>query len=131
LINVTNSGVILILQEFISDSTGRDLRVITIGGRAIACMKRTAPEGSFKANFSGGGTTSAYKMTPEIEWLATEASRIFDLDVAGVDLLFDGDHFKICEVNSSPGFEGMESCHKGISIAQSIYDYIRVRIGKF
>lgn len=126
--SASNSSVSIILQEFVGGSFGRDLRVITIGGRAIACMKRTAAAGDFKANFSRGGAVEAYKMTPEIEWLAAEASRVFDLDVAGVDLLFDGDHFKICEVNSSPGFKGMESCHT-LSIPKQIYAYIRVRLG--
>ena len=63
---------------------------------------------SFKANFSRGGMVEPFELTPEMEWLATETSRILNLDIAGIDLLFDGEHFKICEANSSPGFEGIE-----------------------
>lgn len=129
LLFTTNSGINLILQEFVHTSHGRDLRVITIGGRVVACMRRTAPPGSFKANIAGGGKAEAYPLNAEIEWLATQTSRIFGLDVAGVDLLFDGDHYKICEVNSSPGFEGIESCHN-INIAQEIFDFVRLRLGR-
>ncbi len=125
---VQGSASSLIIQELVESSMGRDLRVITIGGRAIACMIRTAPPDSFKANFSAGGSAAAYEMTPEIEWLAVEASRIFDLDVAGVDLLFDNDHFKISEVNSAPGFKGMEQSQH-VDMARAIFDFVRVRLG--
>jgi gamma-F420-2:alpha-L-glutamate ligase len=128
LISVAASGVNVILQEFIETSFGRDLRVITVGGKAVACMQRTAPPGAFKANYSGGASVDARELTPEIQRLSTEASRIFDLDVAGVDLLFDREGFKICEVNSSPGFEGMESCHPGLSMADEIYRFVRNRL---
>ncbi|MBU4561158.1 RimK family alpha-L-glutamate ligase, partial [bacterium] len=67
---------------------------------------------------------------PEIEWLSTECARILNLDIAGVDLLFDGDHFKICEVNSSPWFQGIESCCE-VSIPDEIYNFIKVRLGIF
>lgn len=121
----------IIFQEFIAGSRGRDLRVIVIGGRAVSCMQRASTDGSFKANVSRGGSAQAYELTPEIELLAIEAARIFNLDVAGVDLLFDGDHFKICEVNSSPQFKGMESSHPELSIVEEIYRYTRVRLGQF
>lgn len=130
MIRALNASVTIILQEFIRNSCGRDLRVITIGGKAIACIMRNAPDGGFKANFSGGGTAQAYELTPEIERLANEACRVFDLDVAGIDLLFDGDSFKICEVNSSPGFKGMESCHPELNIADEIFKYVRKKLKK-
>ena len=110
MVELTNPKANIILQEFIADSRGRDLRVIVIGGRAIACMERVAQAGSFKANFSCGASVRAYPMTAEIEWLAIETARVLGLEIAGVDLLFAGDHFKVCEANSSPGFEGVESC---------------------
>ncbi|WP_319507639.1 hypothetical protein [uncultured Methanolobus sp.] len=69
-------------------------------------------------------------MTPEVKWLATETARLFGLEIAGIDLLFDGKHFKICEANSSPGFKGIESCCD-IDIADEIYNFIKVRLGKF
>ena len=130
LIESTSPNLNIILQEFISDSYGRDLRVFTIGGRAVACMERKSVEGGFKANFPAGGEVNEYPLTPEIEWLATEAARILGLEIAGVDLLFHGDHFKICEVNSSPGFEGLERCC-GIDIPKEIYHYLKIRLGTY
>lgn len=130
IIEITNSKVNIIIQEFIKASYGRDLRVITIGGRAVACMERIAPEGDFKANFSAGGTVKSHQLTPEIEWLATETSRLLGLDIAGIDLLFDNNHFKICEINSSPGFEGLESCCD-VNIPKELFHYLQVRLGMF
>lgn len=124
-------GANIILQEFIASSRGRDLRVFVVGGRAIACMQRSAMDGGFKANVAQGGSTAKYPMTPEIELLALEATRILELDVAGVDLLFDEGHFKICEVNSAPHFKGLESCHSELNIAEEIYRYVRARLGRF
>lgn len=130
LIEATNKTANIILQEFVTASKGMDLRVFTLGGRAIACFKRKNIEGGFKANFSSGGCVEPYAISPEIEWLATQTSKILNLDMAGIDLLFDQDHFKICEANSSPGFEGLESCSE-INIPQEIYHYLRIRLGKF
>ncbi len=130
IIEVTNSKVNVIIQEFMADSFGRDLRVFTLGGKAIACMERTSGNDDFKANYSAGGTVKHYPLTPEIEWLATEASRLLGLDIAGVDLLFDGEHFKICEVNSSPGFEGLQQTCE-INIAQEIFHFLKIRLGIF
>lgn len=130
LIKASNSNVNIILQEFIETSRGQDLRVFTIGGRAVAAMKRSSQDGHFKANFSRGGMVEPFELTPEVEWLATETSRILNLDIAGIDLLFDGEHFKICEANSSPGFEGIERCCD-VNIAEEIYNFIRIRFGMF
>lgn len=130
LIHATNKSTNIILQEFIEQSKGRDLRVLTIGGRVISAMERVAKEGNFKANFSMGGDVIKYEVTPELEWIVLEISRILNLDIAGVDLLFDKEGFKICEVNSSPGFEGMEKCCD-INIASEIFKFIRIRLGKY
>ena len=130
MINAYKPRATMILQEFIEASRGIDLRVLTIGGRAVAAMKRFSGDDSFKANFSRGGRVEPYELTPEIEWLATETSRVLNLDIAGIDLLFDGDHFKICEANSSPGFEGIESCSE-VNIPEEIYNFLRVRLGHF
>ncbi|MGA3013241.1 MAG: RimK family alpha-L-glutamate ligase [Bacteroidales bacterium] len=127
MIENSNPNVNLIFQEFINTSHGRDLRVVTVGGRIVGAMVRTSSDGSFKANYSRGGTITKFDITPEIEWLTLEIARILDLDIAGIDLLFDGDGFKICEVNSSPGFEGLEkACNK--NIAREIIQFIKLRI---
>jgi gamma-F420-2:alpha-L-glutamate ligase len=128
LIEATNSKTNIILQEFIEDSKGRDIRVFVIGGRPVACMKRSATDGGLAANYSKGGVVEAYPMNSEIKWLAAESARILGLDIAGIDLLFDGDHFKICEANSAPGFKGIESCCD-ISIPDEMFDYISLRHG--
>ncbi|MCJ7657262.1 MAG: RimK family alpha-L-glutamate ligase [Candidatus Atribacteria bacterium] len=130
LIDTAKTTTNFIIQEFIQNSHGRDLRVFVVGGRIIACMERYSRDGNFKANFSRGGEVKAYPLNEEIEWLATESTRLLDLDIAGVDLLFDGEHFKVCEVNSSPGFKGLEKCCP-VSIPDIIFDFIQVRLGLF
>jgi gamma-F420-2:alpha-L-glutamate ligase len=127
LIYANNPRANIILQEFISKSYGKDLRVFVVGGKVVGCMQRSSSN-SFKANFSRGGQVSSFELTPEIEWLSTETARLFKLDIAGVDLLFDDSEFKICEANSSPGFLGLEKV-TGKVIAESIIDYILLRIG--
>ena len=74
LIELTNPKFNLILQEFVKTSHGRDLRVFVIGGRVVGCMERQAADTGFKANYSAGGTVAEHEVTPEIEWLATEAA---------------------------------------------------------
>lgn len=130
MIEATNRSANIIIQEFVQTSHGRDLRVFMVGGSAVACMLRTSRDGQFKANFSKGGHVEPFAMTPEIEWLATQTCRLLNLDIAGVDLLFAGDHFQVCEANSSPGFEGLEQCC-GVDIARKIYHFIRIRLGRF
>ena len=116
----------VILQEFVTPSKGKDIRVIVIGGRAIGAMLRTAGRGKFKANYSAGGKVEALKLNPTLEWLAVESSKMLGLEIAGVDLLFDGDNYKICEVNSAPGFDGFEKATE-INIPQKIYQYAKIR----
>jgi len=130
LIDTAKTNTNFIIQEFIHSSRGRDLRVFVVGGRIIACMERTSKDGSFKANFSRGGEVKAYPINEEIEWLATESARILGLEITGVDLLFDGEHFKVCEANSSPGFKGLEKCCS-VSVPDTIFDFIQVRLGLF
>ncbi len=130
LINTTNKTANIILQEFIETSKGRDLRVLTIGGRVVSAMMRSANDGRFKANYSIGGNVEKFEITPELEWIVLEISRILNLDIAGIDLLFDKQGFKICEVNSSPGFRGMEKCCE-IDVADEIFKFIKIRLGLF
>ena len=128
LVESTNQSANIILQEFLAPSRGRDLRVLTLGGRVVACMLRRGAEGEFKANFSAGGTVEPFEVTPEIEWLATQTSQLLGLDMAGIDLLFAGDRFVVCEANSSPGFEGMESCCE-VDVPAEGYHFLRIRTG--
>jgi len=130
IVEATKGSANIILQEFVKTSKGRDLRVFTVGGRVIGCVERIANEGDFKANFSQGGNIRPHEVTPEIEWLAVETSRIFNLDIAGIDLLFDGDHFKVCEANSSAGFETIEKV-SNVNVPKEIFHFIRLRLGLF
>jgi gamma-F420-2:alpha-L-glutamate ligase len=130
LISVTNKDVNLILQEFVAESRGRDLRILTIGGKVIACIQRTAKDDSFKANVSQGGAADQYPLNDEIEWLATQVASTLGLDFAGIDLLFTENHFTVCEANSAPGFKGIESSFN-INIPKELFNYIRVRLGIF
>ena len=127
LIYSNNDKANIILQEFIQTSHGTDLRAFVLGGRVIGCMRRTST-GSFKANFSKGGKVEEFPLSPEIEWLATESASLVGLDIAGIDLLFDKDGYKICEANSAPGFKGMEQA-VGKHIAEDILDYISLKTG--
>lgn len=131
LIEATSPMANIILQQYVKSSHGRDLRVLTIGGRAVACIERQAGGNNFKANMTAGGAGSEHPITPEIEWLATQTSNVLGLDVAGIDLLFDEQqHFKVCEANSSPGFEGLESVID-VNVAKEIFHFIRIRLGNF
>jgi len=117
----------IILQEFVSSSKGKDIRVFIIGGRSIGAMLRTAKAGKFKANFAAGSSVTNFDLNPEIEWLASKSASLLGLDIADVDILFDGDRYKVCEVNSAPGFEGFERA-TSLNVPQEIYNYIRVRL---
>jgi gamma-F420-2:alpha-L-glutamate ligase len=123
-------NVNFIVQEFVSSSKGKDIRVFVVGGMPIAAMLRKGKEGKFKANIAAGGSGEPYELNPEVEWLSVKASQLLDLDIAGVDILFDGEHFKVCEVNSALGFEGLEKA-TGVNVPHQIYHYIRVRLGHF
>ncbi len=129
LIGQVNPTYNIIFQEFIAGSRGRDVRVIVVGGRVIGAMERIAGGDSFKANFSRGGSVKPFQVNREVEWLALESARLMGIDIAGVDLLFDGDGFKISEVNSSPGFKGIEECND-VNVAEEIFDYVRRRLGR-
>jgi gamma-F420-2:alpha-L-glutamate ligase len=69
-------------------------------------------------------------MAPDIEWLATETARLLDLEIAGVDLLFGDDHYRVCEANSAPGFASIEDC-TDVDLASLILDHMRMRLGLF
>jgi RimK family alpha-L-glutamate ligase len=127
LIDNLKSRKTLIIQEYMGAQVGVDLRVWVLGGKTIAAMKRTAPAGDFRANISHGGHGEPYEITEEIDYLARETAKAMGLDIAGVDLLFDRDGFKICEANSSPGFEGIDQ-YCGTNMAQRIIDYVKLKI---
>jgi gamma-F420-2:alpha-L-glutamate ligase len=127
---LTKPNYNIIVQEFIKDTWGKDLRVLVVNNKVVGCMMRQAKDDDFRANITRGGEGFPYEVNEQIEWLSSESSKALDLDIAGVDLLFDGDGYKICEVNSNPGFEGMEQYTKK-NIAEEIVQFIKMKIGAF
>jgi len=116
----------MIVQEYIEYSSGRDLRVIVIGGKVVGAMKRESTDGSFKANITRGGVGTAYDVDDMMELLSIQTAKVLDLDIAGIDLLFHPDGYRVCEANSSPGFRGFENA-LGINIPQKIFEYASIR----
>ena len=118
----------IIVQEFIKDTWGKDLRVLVVNNKVVGCMMRQAQDDDFRANITRGGQGFPYEVNEQIEWLSIESSKALNLDISGVDLLFDNGGYKICEVNSNPGFEGMEK-FTGKNIAGEIVSFIKLKIG--
>ena len=111
-----------ILQEFIENSRGRDIRINVVGDQVIAAMKRTS-EHDFRANMTNGGQSSPYTPTEAEANLAITAARILGVDFAGVDLLFGEDGPLLCEVNSNSHLLNIYHC-TGINIADAMFDYM-------
>ncbi len=112
-----------LVQEFIKDAGGSDIRCFVIGDKVIAAMQRTAKEGEFRSNLHMGGSAKVIKLTPEERALAIKAAKVMGLDLAGVDLIRSGHGPLILEVNSSPGLEGIEAA-TGKDVAGAIIEYI-------
>lgn len=110
-----------LLQEYIEMSRGRDIRVWTVGGRAVACVMRSSAD-SFRSNYSCGGSASPYELTPQISALAEAASQALKLDFAGVDILL-GPTPCVCEVNGNAGFRTL-SAVGGPDILKILFEYI-------
>ena len=106
----------ILVQEFIEEAGGTDIRCLVVGERVIAAMKRTARDGEFRSNLHRGGTASAIKLTPEERSTAIRSARILGLNCAGVDILRSNHGPVVMEVNSSPGLRGIEECtHKDVA----------------
>ncbi len=101
-------GQNIILQEFIAESRGRDLRALVVGGEVVGAMRRTARDGEFRSNLHRGGAGQPVVLDEEYRRAAIEATRIIGLDVAGVDMLESKEGPRVIEVNSSPGLRGIE-----------------------
>ncbi|MEY3220777.1 MAG: hypothetical protein RIT27_2134 [Pseudomonadota bacterium] len=97
-----------LVQEFIGESKGEDLRCFVVGNRVVAAIKRQAKVGEFRSNLHRGGTATPIKITPEERAVAVKAAKIMGLNVAGVDLMRSNRGPVVLEVNSSPGLEGIE-----------------------
>jgi ribosomal protein S6--L-glutamate ligase len=117
----TNQNVLI--QQFIAESRGRDIRALVVGDRVVAAMRRTAEGDEFRSNVHRGGSVEAVDLSPEYVRTAVRSAQIMGLRVAGVDMLEGNDGPLVMEVNSSPGLQGIESATK-LDIAGAIIDYI-------
>ena len=113
----------VLIQEFITESKGRDIRALVVGDRVVAAMRRSAVGDEFRSNVHRGGSVEAVKLKPEFEETAVRAAQIMGLRVAGVDMLESNDGPSVMEVNSSPGLEGIEAATE-LDVAGAIVDYI-------
>ena len=114
----------IMVQEFIKESGGKDIRAFVVGDEVVASMKRIAPEGEFRSNVHRGGIMEKVQLTSEEENMAVNASRILGLSIAGVDLMRSNRGPLILEVNSSPGLQGIESCSE-VDVAEKIILHIQ------
>lgn len=113
----------VIIQQFIAEGAGRDYRAFVVGDRVVAAMMRTAPEGEFRSNIHRGGEGKLVRLPKSFERTAVRAAAVMGLHVAGVDLMDSHQGPLVLEVNSSPGFEGIERA-TGLNIASMIMKHM-------
>ncbi|MFO7962096.1 MAG: RimK family alpha-L-glutamate ligase [Nitriliruptoraceae bacterium] len=113
----------VLIQRFIAESRGRDIRAFVVGDRVIAAMRRSAQGDEFRSNVHRGGTTEAVELDEEYERVAVQSAQIMGLRIAGVDMLESDRGPMVMEVNSSPGLEGIEAASE-LDIAGAIIDYV-------
>jgi len=125
------ADVNIMVQEFIKEAGGTDIRAFVVGGKVVAAMKRTGAEGEFRSNLHRGGSAQIIKLSPEERSTAIRASKSMGLNVCGVDMLRANHGPVVMEVNSSPGLEGVEKA-TGIDIAGKIIEFIEknAQVGK-
>ena len=117
------ANVNILVQEFIKEAGGSDIRVLVVGGKVMAAMMRTGAEGEFRSNLHRGGSAMQVKISPEERSTAIRSAKAMGLNVCGVDLLRANHGPVVMEVNSSPGLEGIENA-TGIDIAGKIIELI-------
>ena len=113
----------ILVQEFIKESSGTDIRALVVGDNVVAAMRRIAPEGEFRSNVHRGGRTEQITLNQEEEKIAVEATSVLGLRIAGVDLMRSKRGPLVLEVNSSPGLEGIEAS-SGVDVARNIVRFI-------
>jgi ribosomal protein S6--L-glutamate ligase len=114
----------ILVQEYIKEAKGTDIRCIVLGDKVLAAMKREGEKGEFRSNIHRGGTAATIKITPEERSTAMRAARVLGLNMAGVDMLRSNHGPVVMEVNSSPGLEGIEKA-TGIDIAGKVIDFLQ------
>lgn len=117
----------VLVQKFVAESKGKDIRALVVGDRVVAAMRRVAQGQEFRSNVHRGGIAEMVELSDAYKETAVRAAQILGLQVAGVDMLEGADGPQIMEVNSSPGLEGIENCTK-LDIAGAIIDYIAAQV---
>jgi ribosomal protein S6--L-glutamate ligase len=117
----------VLIQKFVAESKGKDIRAFVVGDRVVAAMRRVAQGQEFRSNVHRGGVAEAVDLSPEYIETAVRAAQITGLRVAGVDMLESASGPQIMEVNSSPGLEGIETC-TGLDVAGAVIDYIAAQV---
>jgi len=117
----------LLVQEFIEEAGGADIRVLVVGGQVVGAMKRQGAEGDFRSNLHQGGSATAHKLTRKEKSTALAAAKAMGLGVCGVDMIPSSRGPLVMEVNSSPGLEGIEKS-TGIDVAEKIMEYIEKNV---
>lgn len=113
----------ILVQEFIKEAGGMDIRCFVVGGKVVAAMQRQGAPGEFRSNLHRGGSASKIKITPEERSTAVRAARTMGLNVSGVDILRSNHGPVVMEVNSSPGLEGIETS-TGVNVAGEVIEFI-------
>ena len=117
----------VLIQRFVAESHGRDIRALVVGDRVVAAMRRRARGDEFRSNLHRGGTTEIVELDEEFQRAAVQSAQIMGLRVAGVDMLESHDGPLVMEVNSSPGLEGIETA-TGLDVAGAIVDFIAAQV---
>jgi ribosomal protein S6--L-glutamate ligase len=117
----------VLIQKFVAESKGRDIRAFVVGDQVVAAMRRVAQGQEFRSNVHRGGVAEPVELSDEFRETAVRCTQIMGLRVAGVDMLEGADGPQIMEVNSSPGLEGIETC-TGLDIAGAVIDYIAAQV---
>jgi ribosomal protein S6--L-glutamate ligase len=117
----------VLIQKFVAESKGKDIRAFVVGDRVVAAMRRTAQGQEFRSNVHRGGIAEAVELDEEYIETAVRSAQILGLQVAGVDMLEGRNGPQIMEVNSSPGLEGIESC-TDLDVAGAVIDYISAQV---
>ncbi|MBT2749148.1 MULTISPECIES: 30S ribosomal protein S6--L-glutamate ligase [unclassified Lysobacter] len=116
-----------LVQEFVAEAKGADLRCFVVGGNVVAAMKRQAPKGDFRSNLHRGGTAKGVRASAAEQEVAIRAAQVLGLGVAGVDLIRSARGPLVLEVNASPGLEGIEEA-SGVDVAGEIIQYVAGRL---
>jgi ribosomal protein S6--L-glutamate ligase len=119
----------ILVQEYVKEAAGADIRAFVVGGKVIASMRRQSAPGEFRSNLHRGGSSEVIRLTAKERATAVRAAKTMQLNVAGVDMLQSSEGPLVLEVNSSPGLEGIEEA-SGVDIADNIIEYLEDNAGE-